>query len=287
MLHSIEIENFQGIKHLNIEKLNQITIIGGKNNTGKTSVLRAIKDLFYFKNKDKYEDLNKHYDLNDENIIKLIGKYFFKKEYIKNLIMDCSLGCSSSDENFDQIVYGFRINFISTNQMEEYKKAIEKFIEIFKLKRETQIIECMKIIDSNISTIHLIENEIYIDYNNKNERLPANLSGEGLLRLFTLAVAIATSPNGIVLIDEFENGLHWSTLTKVWEFIAAASKEFNCQIICTTHSYELLRYANDVMQKNNIDLGYIRLSKKDEELKAYHFDQESIDDALSSDLEVR
>ncbi|MFM2343505.1 MAG: hypothetical protein RLZZ210_113 [Pseudomonadota bacterium] len=310
MLNSIEINNFKGIKHLKIDKLNKITIIGGKNNCGKTSVLSAI-DSFFYSNIDEYiYDLEDYfYNLNTYDCISFHGKYSLHNSNKNHKSVEISKEKYSftNNEGEERVFYTTDakyepkytyiskpynpelIYFLSTNQLKEYTKAIKQFSEIFKQKKEHQIIECMQIIEPNIIQVNPIEDNLYIDYSNKEVRLPANLSGEGLLRLFNLAVAIATSRNGIVLIDEFENGLHWSMLAKVWDFIVKASLEFNCQIICTTHSYELLKYANDVIQNfdEDIDFGYIRLSKKDEDMKAYHFDKESIDDALSSDLEVR
>ena len=207
---------------------------------------------------------------------------FTKEEYIKiPAFTECFLNYEES------------VKFLSTSPNEEYTRAVKLYAKILKQKKEIKekskqlVIECMQIIDTNISDLELLGSNVSIKYTNKNILLDTNLSGEGLVRIFTLAVAIAVNENSLILIDEFENGLHWSTLTKIWEFIVIASQKFNCQIICTTHSYELLRYANTVMQDSDIDFGYIRLSKKDEELKAYHFDKELINEAILSELEVR
>ena len=52
--------------------------------------------------------------------------------------------------------------------------------------------------------------------------LPIPLMGEGLRRLLSLLLAIANLKDGIVLIDEIENGFHYSVHKKVWQAIASA-----------------------------------------------------------------
>ena len=42
MLENIKVKNFKGIKSLEIENLSRLTLIGGKNNCGKTSLMEAM-----------------------------------------------------------------------------------------------------------------------------------------------------------------------------------------------------------------------------------------------------
>jgi AAA15 family ATPase/GTPase len=42
MITSVTIENFKRFKHLEIPDLSRITLLGGRNNVGKTSVLSVI-----------------------------------------------------------------------------------------------------------------------------------------------------------------------------------------------------------------------------------------------------
>lgn len=45
LLDSLEIRNFRGFQHLQIEKLGRVNLIVGKNNIGKSSLLDAL-DLY-------------------------------------------------------------------------------------------------------------------------------------------------------------------------------------------------------------------------------------------------
>ncbi len=43
ILNSLEIHNFRGFKHLQIERLGRVNLIVGKNNVGKSSLLEALQ----------------------------------------------------------------------------------------------------------------------------------------------------------------------------------------------------------------------------------------------------
>ena len=64
--------------------------------------------------------------------------------------------------------------------------------------------------------------------------------GEGLIRILAIIVAIAEVENGILLIDEIENGLHVSTQEILWKAVYETAIEYNVQIFATTHSSECI-----------------------------------------------
>ena len=47
-------------------------------------------------------------------------------------------------------------------------------------------------------------------------------------------------PGAILLIDEIENGFHYSTMPDVWKIIARVAADNKCQVFATTHSQECL-----------------------------------------------
>ena len=74
-----------------------------------------------------------------------------------------------------------------------------------------------------------------------------NVTGQGFNRLLILASVIIDSAGGIVLIDEIENGLHYSVLADVWRIVVRTAKDYKVQIFATTHSrdcYEALAAVN-------------------------------------------
>jgi AAA domain, putative AbiEii toxin, Type IV TA system/AAA ATPase domain len=120
--------------------------------------------------------------------------------------------------------------------------------------------------------------------------LPLSLFGEGMVAAADFISAIYQSKGGVVLIDEVENGIHYSVLEKVWWQIKRASQRTNTQVIATTHSRECLQAARSAFLKEPANLGLIRLwrdVKNANIVRATKYDARELDDALSLDLDVR
>ena len=60
-----------------------------------------------------------------------------------------------------------------------------------------------------------------------------------LSRLFTVALALANSRDGFLLIDEAENGIHHSVQADYWRLVLQTAQDNNVQVLATTHSWDL------------------------------------------------
>jgi predicted ATPase len=118
--------------------------------------------------------------------------------------------------------------------------------------------------------------------------MPLPLMGEGMTRLSSLVLHISNAPNGVVLIDEIENGVHYSMLPKVWQAIAEVARHFNTQVFATTHSLECIAAAHEAFsQEGTYDFRLHRLERINDEVHAMTYDQETLTAALETGLEVR
>ena len=118
--------------------------------------------------------------------------------------------------------------------------------------------------------------------------MPLPMMGGGMVRLASLAVHIGNAPNGVVLVDEIENGLHHSVLPKVWRAIGEMAREFNTQIFATTHSLECVIAAHKAFSESeHYDFRLHRLEHIKEAIRAITYDQETLEAAIESGLEVR
>lgn len=81
---------------------------------------------------------------------------------------------------------------------------------------------------------------IYCTVPGLSEKLPVGLVSSGIHKLLAILLGIASNQNGAVLIDEIENGFHYSVLPKVWEAILEFRNEYNVQLFISSHSKECL-----------------------------------------------
>lgn len=81
----------------------------------------------------------------------------------------------------------------------------------------------------------------WIKLKNDEERVPLGSLGDGIRRLLSLAIYAARASGGILLIDEIDTGLHYSTLKMMWEFIIEVAVRLDIQVFATTHSGDCLR----------------------------------------------
>jgi len=64
--------------------------------------------------------------------------------------------------------------------------------------------------------------------------------GDGVWRMLAMALALVRCRGGVLLIDEIDTGLHFTTLASMWEMILEASERFGVQVYATSHSQDCL-----------------------------------------------
>ena len=113
--------------------------------------------------------------------------------------------------------------------------------------------------------------------------------GDGL-RLYVSVIAdIFTAENSYIFIDEIDNGVHYTSLDKLWDIILTLSKELNVQVFATTHSRECIEsYCRMVEKHQARDISFITLVKnKEKQIKAIIRDYDTFTDSIHDSREVR
>ncbi len=64
--------------------------------------------------------------------------------------------------------------------------------------------------------------------------------GEGLKRVLALGLAFTNAAGGTLLVDEIENGMHYSVMPAVWKFIIQAARDLDVQVFMTSHSRDFI-----------------------------------------------
>lgn len=116
------------------------------------------------------------------------------------------------------------------------------------------VLKFIQKIDSSIEKIELVEylgiKRFSVTSSKFDNAKDITSYGEGLQRIFEIALSFAYCKNGVLLIDEIETAIHQSLLIDFTEFIQKFADEFNVQVFITSHSKECI----DAFVKNNYTL---------------------------------
>lgn len=176
------------------------------------------------------------------------------------------------------------------------RQILTQKIEALKVnKAGKSLLRVMQNIDGRIESIELgAGGQVYFDLGiHFPKLLPINLMGEGIQRLLDVVSAVANVSGGIVLIDEIDNGLHYSALRILWKGILQAAREYDVQVFATTHSVEALRHLTWVLDEEenasyrNDVAAYTLIRADDDTVRSYRYGAEQLEYALEHDIEVR
>jgi AAA15 family ATPase/GTPase len=358
MITKLSIQGFKGFEQLELPLLSRVTLLGGRNNVGKTSILEA---LFMFFDRLNPQMILRQLAWRGVEVIPfeadaMWAPVFYNYEMSKTITIEALV-----DNNNEKMAINFNPHYvpsavqagdskqagkalqIRTNQQPRPSYSLDITIERKKEKKQTshlsmgpegiglyvdyaekstrhvvflpsrlsvnpsedaerfgkldligkqeKVVEFLRIVEpklKGLSTIAMGETSMIHGDLGLTRKIPVAYMGEGVSRLLSIILAVATSSQGLVVIDECENGIHYSIMPKVWEGIGRAAREFDCQIIGTTHSYECLQSAyNAFSGEMEQDFSYIRIDKISGKTVAKSFGFELLKTAIDSNMEVR
>lgn len=118
--------------------------------------------------------------------------------------------------------------------------------------------------------------------------VPLRSLGEGAYRSYSLALAIVSNPGSLLLIDEFENGIHYSAQGDLWRLMLETARANRVQVIATTHSLDCIRgFAAAVSDMEDHAGALVRVEREYDQLRAVEYSPRSLDVAARQGIEVR
>ena len=358
LLKEIRIRNFRGFDQLEVKEFNQINLLIGKNNSGKSSLLEGIFLLIGMSNPVLPNNVNRLRGLNIKTADEF--KFLFHKLKISNKPeFECCFSDSSTrylklnpifkkhtkDSSNKKIggddlaidastatpsMTGLELEFALKqrhNQKKTYKSslifnpseivhntnnsykeemhavfitggsneanALTRYSDLVKRKKGDVVLVALQKIDSNIESIHPLPDGLFFSYKNIDELIPSNIAGDGVRKYLNIVTTIAEKKNSIVLIDEIENGLHYSAHKSLWESIINISNEFNVQLFITSHNIETLRCLKELLNTSEYvtfqdKLNVFTLSHTQKSgIKTYKYSYEGFKDAIETETEIR
>jgi AAA15 family ATPase/GTPase len=169
---------------------------------------------------------------------------------------------------------------------------VEQFSEITKQNQEDCIIEAMKEDFPQILNISILkdgdEPALFATTNAPTSvKIPLAVVSSGAARYLNMLLAVTATKNGVVLIDEIENGLYWKKMPNIWKRLRTLCIKLGVQIFATTHSNECLQSLIEAMEGHEDDFSLIRTVMEDGLHETEHFHGKTFLAALRQHGEVR
>ncbi len=256
MLQNIHIQNFRCFEDFKAEGFERINLIGGKNNSGKSCLLEGIAMLSNsFKLKElvtlRGEQAAEIRNIKSTSTITRITPFLPNNDNTNDFFCDTSNTISNTNGNLN-------ITYI-TQENELPRIDILKSFDVFDEKLiKHKIIEILKIIDSRIEDIRTFKTKEGLWFKKFNEEYqPIVFYGDAtkkIIKYFTsffekkisIGNFITSNDDSILLIDEIENGIHYTAHKEFWQHLFKLCKELNVQVFATTHSLEMIKAFNEV-----------------------------------------
>lgn len=181
--------------------------------------------------------------------------------------------------------------FLGARQRTAADEDVRRFGEVELAGYADRIADCLKMVDTRIKRLTTIAAlpmpMVYADVGLRRP-VPIGFLGDGVGRFLSMALAFHQARDGVILIDEVENGLHYSVLQDVWKNLDWLSREFNVQVFATTHSYECMVAARDAFKDaEDTNFSIHRLGLQDTQIKATTYPFDALDFTLDYGAEIR
>jgi len=166
----------------------------------------------------------------------------------------------------------------------------KRFNDIQIRKQTDRVVKVLRQIEPSLVDLSVgADGIVYCDIG-LDRLLPLNVMGDAMFRLVSIVLAILDAQDGIVLIDEIENGLHHLSQEILWDAVFESAKEFNVQIFAATHSIECVKAFSSSYSRivrNNDDIRLYRIERKDDDYRVVGYDHNVLEASLDSGWEVR
>lgn len=147
--------------------------------------------------------------------------------------------------------------FVSANEL------ADEWDKIVLTDSQEIVINALKLIDPDFVGLAFVNNEEFANgrLRSKPDRMakvrlgsldqlvPLNSMGDGMTRILQLILKVFSARSGFLLIDEFENGLHYSIQTQVWNLIFDLAAKLDIQVFATTHSWDCIKSFSEIAIK--------------------------------------
>lgn len=193
-------------------------------------------------------------------------------------------------DNDSNIIIKLNTEPISTEYIANF------FDNIALTEKEDNVIGALQIIEPNLNKLAFIAESQYrfrrpiVTLKGSNRRFPLKSMGDGINHILSIILALVNCENGYLLIDEIDNGLHYSVQENLWRVIFDLAKKLNIQVFATTHSNDCINSFTEVLkEENNASIGgFYRMQKrKSGKIELVEYNAEELNSVSEHNIEIR
>ena len=371
-LSDLSIRNFRGIEELTIGRLGRVTLLGGRNGVGKTTVLEAVRvhgarahpnvlrELL-----DTHEELVPSLDEDLDPIISPDYAALFNGR-IATLGRPIVIGPNSSSDDlaihvlnlsdlppkqrarFERLsaeddvqalrieyrnekIYvpwlpfardwrfnrmrrsyakGFRRGMLanwewpvieceslgpglpSNSKLARYWDGVvltkKQELSLKALRLMSDAIEDVAVVGDEVARYRGIGRRVVVKLRDHSDPVPLKSLGDGVTRLFAAGLALASSSGGFLLVDEAENGIHYSVQQDFWTMVLRAAHQHNVQVLATTHSKDCVEgFARATAELDEVEGAYVRLEREGDQVRAVEYTERELITVAEQGIEAR
>lgn len=158
-----------------------------------------------------------------------------------------------------------------------------------------EIVKALQIVSSDIEAVSMIGSDergartrtVIARSKAHSSRVPLRTFGDGVNRLFGIILSLCNARNGVLLVDEIENGLHYSVQTDIWRTIFRLATTLDVQVFATSHSWDCVRAFQQAASESPQDGMLVRLSKVGDRIIPTLFTEKELEIVTRDQIEVR
>ena len=368
----LTIENFRGLKKLELEGLGRVNLITGRNNTGKSSVLEALRLLTsehlastisgILSNREEniFNDSHSTHEVDAEVALQIStlfnGFPQLSESWAPMVISAAANGhrmelrlelrwFSAENGNDNQTGYTLpQPDLLGDNDLVPRLVAVTgdatRTIPLGNLQRrlyrppsgqaelgigpaipcqyvspyggertatlgtlwdrialstlEQHVVDALRIIDPAISAVSMVggtdprrPRTAIVRSDRIARPIPLRSFGDGLNRLFGIALSLVNAKGGLLLIDEFENGMHHSVQLDAWRMIFRLATQLDIQVFATSHSWDAIEAFQKAARETEEEGVLVRLARKGDDILPTIFGELELEVATRDHIEVR
>jgi hypothetical protein len=158
---------------------------------------------------------------------------------------------------------------------------------------DREVIRGLQLIDPEVSSVFLVGGDgsrprtVMVRSSKHPRAVPIRSYGDGMNRLFELVLCLVSAAGGLLLIDEFETGLHHTVQLDVWRTVFRLAQELEVQVFATTHSWDTVKAFQEAAGESEEEGALLRLVRHREQIVSTVFDEEELAIVTDEQFEVR